>query len=91
MVLTPSFTGQFKQDRKRAAKRGWDIELLDRTIGRLIAQETLEPRHKVHMLRGGYAGHWECHLMPDFLLIWYYSGDADIVFVRAGSHSDLFG
>jgi len=90
-VLTPSFTGQYKQDRKRAKKRGWDVDALDRVGTRLIAQETLEARYRVHQLHGGYAGHWECHVEPDILLIWYYSGETDIVFVRAGSHSDLFG
>lgn len=63
---------------------------LDRTIKRLIAREILEPRYHVHKLRGGYSGHWECHVEPDFLLIWYLPSDDEIVFVRAGSHSDLF-
>ncbi len=89
-MFSASFTGQFKQDRKRARKRGWDVERLDQTIERLIAGETLEPRYHVHKLRGGYLGHWECHIAPDFLLIWYLPSVEELVFVRTGSHSDLF-
>ena len=66
------------------------MERLDKTIERLIARETLEPRYHVHKLRGGYTGYWECHVEPDFLLIWYLPSDEEIVFVRTGSHSDLF-
>jgi len=90
-VLRPSFTGQFKQDRKRAGKRGWDVARLDIVIERLTAAEVLEPRFHVHKLRGGYVGHWECHVGPDFLVIWYRPSDEEIVFVRTGSHADLFG
>lgn len=85
-----SYTGQFKRDRKRAKKRGWDVAHLDKVVTRLIAAEELEARYRAHALRGDYAGHWECHVEPDFLLIWYYAADDEIVFVRTGSHSDLF-
>lgn len=86
----PAFTGQFKRDRKRLQKRGWDVAHLDRVLARLIADEALEPRYRVHPLRGHYVGHWECHIGSDFLLIWYYSGEDEIVFVRTGSHANLF-
>ena len=86
----PSFTGQFKKDRKRVLKRGWDVAHLDQVLKRLIEDESLEKKYKVHPLRGNFAGHWECHIEPDFLLIWYYAEGDEIVFVRTGSHSDLF-
>lgn len=86
----PAFTGQFKQDRKRAKRRGRNIARLDELIARLVADEPLEARYRVHPLRGNHARHWECHVEPDFLLIWYYSEDGEIVFVRAGTHADLF-
>jgi mRNA interferase YafQ len=89
-VRKPSFTGQFKKDRKRAAKRGRDVAHLDDVLRRLIADDTLEPRYRAHPLRGQYAGHWECHIEPDFLLIWYYAEGDEIVFVRTGTHADLF-
>ena len=92
--LRPVFTGQFKKDRKRATGRGWDVDHLDRVVRRLVAGEPLEATYRAHPLRGNYVGHPECHIEPDFLLIWYYGegqeGD-EIVFVRVGSHSDLFG
>lgn len=92
--LVPVFTGQFKKDRKRVISRGRDVEHLDRVIRRLIKRERLEAAYKVHPLRGNFAGHSECHVEPDWLLIWYDAEGDDgdeIVFVRTGSHSDLFG
>ncbi|MDP1859145.1 MAG: type II toxin-antitoxin system YafQ family toxin [Gemmatimonadaceae bacterium] len=86
-----ALTRQFRRDVRRARKRGWDIDHLQRTMERLLNDEVLETRYACHPLRGGFAGHWECHVGPDFLLIWYRSGDDEIVFVRAGSHADLFG
>lgn len=67
--LHPVFTGQFKRDRKRAISRGWDVAHLDEVIRRLIAGEQLKATYKVHPLRGNYAGHSECHIEADFLLI----------------------
>lgn len=90
-MLRPSFTGQFKKDRKRAQRRRWNVEHLDEVVTSLIAEEKLEKRYLVHALRGNYVGHWECHVEPDFLLIWCYAEADEIVFVRTGSHSDLFG
>ncbi|CAN5916866.1 type II toxin-antitoxin system mRNA interferase toxin, RelE/StbE family [soil metagenome] len=89
-MLAPSFTGQFKKDRKRAGKRHWDVAHLDRVIRRLIDGKSLDAKYKAHTLRGNYDGYSECRSEPDFPLSWYYSGDTDIVFVRTGSHSDLF-
>jgi mRNA interferase YafQ len=58
---------------------------------RLAAGELLEPRYRCHPLRGDFARHCECHVGPDFLLIWYLSAEDRLVFVRTGSHEDLFG
>lgn len=88
-MRTPSYTGQFKKDRKRIRKRGWDVEHLDRVMTRLIEGKKLDVRYSAHTLSGKYKDYWECHVEPDFLLIWYYSGPTDIVFVRTGSHADL--
>ncbi len=89
-MLTPSYTGQFRRDRKRVRKRGWDIEHLNRVMVQLINGKALDAKYKAHTLSGNYDGYWECHIGPDFLLIWYYSGATDLVFARTGSHSDLF-
>lgn len=86
-----ALTGQSRRDFRRARKRGWDIEHLQCIMERLMHDQVLEIRSACHPLRGGYAGHWKCRIEPDFLLIWYLSGDDAIVFVRAGSHADLFG
>ena len=78
-MYTPSYTGQFKKDRKRAKKRNWDVAHLDLVIERLVAGATLDARYTAHTLSGNYAGHWECHIAPDFLLIWYYAEHDEIV------------
>ena len=57
---------------------------------KLVREEELDPRHRPHKLGGEYAGHWECHVAPDWLLIWY-STETELVFVRTGTHVDLFG
>lgn len=88
-MLLPAFTGQFKRDRKRLKKRGWDIDHLNRVVARLVNEEALAVRYKVHPLQGEYAKHMECHIVPDFLLIWLVTGE-EIRFVRTGSHADLF-
>lgn len=89
-MYTPSYTGQFKQDRKRARKRGRDIEHLDRVMGILIDGKPLDASYRPHTLSGQYKTHWECHIEPDFLLIWHYAPNNEIVFVRTGTHADLF-
>jgi mRNA interferase YafQ len=90
-VRQVALTGQFRRDYRRARKRGWDVEHLHRVMERLMRDEVLEARYHCHPLRGGYAGQWECHVEPDVLLIWYLAGNDEIVFVRVGSHADLFG
>lgn len=89
-MYTPSFTGQFKRDRKSVRKRGYDIDHLDRVLEALIGGKQLDARYKAHTLSGNYSKHWECHIEPDFLLIWYYAAGGEIVFVRTGTHADLF-
>jgi len=57
----------------------------------ICAEEGLPRQYRVHALKGKFKGHRECHLEPDFLLIWYATEEEEVVFVRAGSHSDLLG
>jgi mRNA interferase YafQ len=91
MGLKPGATKQFKTDRRRVGKRGWDIAHLERVMKQLAAQQTLPKKYEVHALSSGkYSGHWECHLEPDFLLVWRIL-ERKIRFVRTGSHSDIFG
>ena len=88
-MLTPDFTSQFKKDYKMAMKRSFDISLLDRIVDDLVNEIQLSEKHKDHLLLGEYKGCRECHIKPDWLLI-YQVGNGIIVFERTGSHSDLF-
>ena len=88
--MTPDFTSRFKKDYKLAMKRNLDISLIDAIISDLINEIPLAEKHKDHALTGNYAGCRECHIKPDWLLI-YQVGNGIIVFERTGTHSDLFG
>ena len=85
----PSFTRQFKKDFKRVQKRGKNSEKLKAIISQLIDAEVLEIRYRDHALTGNYQHRRECHIEPDWLLIYKIDGN-EIVFERTGSHSDLF-
>ena len=89
-MLTADFTNRFKKEYKLAAKRGLDISLLDAVIIDLINGVPLNKKHKDHLLTGNFAGCRECHIKPDWLLV-YQRGNGVIVFERTGTHSDLFG
>jgi mRNA interferase YafQ len=88
-MLTADFTNKFKKDYKLALKRNYDIALIDAVIHDLINEIPLPEKYKDHLLVGNYAGCRECHLKPDWLLI-YQIGNGVIVFERTGTHSDLF-
>lgn len=81
-------TARFRKDLKRAAKRGLPME---RVVDVLSAGETLAPKYRDHALTGDYIGYRECHIQPDWLLI--YRVDEEIltlVLAYTGTHSDLF-
>ena len=63
-------TTQFKKDYKLAKRRGLDINLLKGIITKLANGEVLAPKHKDHSLSGDWVGHRECHIQPDWLLVW---------------------
>ena len=84
-------TSQFKKDYKQAIKRGLDIELLDNIIRKLAKGEKLPDKNKDHPLTGNWLGHRECHIKPDWLLIYRVENDVLVLTLsRTGSHSDLF-
>jgi mRNA interferase YafQ len=88
-MLTPSFQRQFLKDLKLAKKRGKVLSKL-KTILLLLQQEvSLPPKNRNHKLGGEFKDSWECHIEPDWLLI-YRKTETEIIFVRTGSHSDLF-
>ena len=90
--LTVKPTTQFKKDYKLAMKRRLDIELLEGIIAALAMGEALPEKNKDHVLTGNWAGHRECHILPDWLLIYRIEDDVLVLTLsRTGTHSDLFG
>ncbi len=88
-MLTPSYTKQFAKDLKKMLKRGKSDEKIKKVIRKLINEEPLEARYKNHRLLGNYQNRRECHIEPNWLLI-YKIMENEIVFERTGTHSDLF-
>ncbi len=88
-MLIPSYTNQFQKDLKLMIRRGKLVEKFKDVASCLISQSVLEPRFRNHKLSGNYKDRWECHLEPDWLLIYKLSG-SEIIFERTGTHSDLF-
>ena len=78
-----------KQDLKRVAKRGKDLTKLDVIILPLVQGKLLAARYKDHTLTGAWRGYRECHVEPDWLLI-YRINNATVYLARTGTHSDLF-
>lgn len=84
-------TGQFRRDYKRIKKRGYDISLLEEVINLLQQEEPLEACYRNHRLIGNYDGFYECHILPDWLLIYAIDKEKLILTAsRTGTHSDLF-
>lgn len=84
-------TTKFQKDLKRVKKRGFDISLLADVIKKLAAGEPLPEKNRDHPLSGNYARCRECHITPDWLLIYEIDGHELILYLtRTGSHSDLF-
>ena len=85
-------TTKFQKDVKRMKKRGYDISLLEDVIKKLAAGEKLPKQNKDHSLAGNFAGSRECHIAPDWLLIYeLYNENLILYLTRTGTHSDLFG
>ncbi len=86
------WTTQFKKDYKLALKRHLNIDLLDDIIRALSQGKTLPEKNKDHALSGNWAGHRECHIQPDWLLVYHIDDDVLVLtLTRTGTHSDLFG
>ena len=90
-MLELQFTARFKKDFRRAKKQGRDIALIERTLELLAREEPLPAELHDHELVGNYKGHRECHLAPDWLLIYRIDGGKlTLTATRLGSHSELF-
>ena len=83
------YTSQFKRDFKKARKQNKDIEKLRIAINRLLSGETLDSSYRDHPLISNLKGYRECHVTPDWLLIYKLTSE-ELLLVRVGSHSELF-
>ncbi len=88
-MLSIVWQTQFKKDFKNTQKRGKKLEKLAHIITDLQQSKQLPPKNKNHKLKGNYIDCWECHIEPDWLLI-YKLTPTELILVRTGSHSDLF-
>lgn len=90
-MLEVVLSNRFKKDLKLAAKRGFDLSLLESIVDQLAAQQPLPEKNRDHDLTGDYIGFRECHIRPDWLLIYRVDGEQLMLFLfRTGTHSDLF-
>ena len=85
----PTYTTQFERDLRRMRRRGKDLSKIKDVLAVLIDGEPLAARHHDHILVGNYVGRRECHIEPNWLLIYKLAED-EIIFERTGTHSDLF-
>ncbi len=84
-------TRRFQKDVKRCVKRGLPMEKLKKAIKLLEETGQLPSEYKAHKLTGQYSGSWECHIMPDWLLVWeQHNDELVLVMTNTGTHSDLF-
>ena len=91
MKYTVKNTTQFRKDLKLAAKQGKDISLLKDIVGRIADGLPLDTKYRDHALTGNFKGCRECHITPDWLLIYeIYEEQLILYLTRTGSHSDLF-
>lgn len=85
-------TSQFRKDYKLALKRGLNVTLLEDVVAALAMGKKLPEKHKDHGLSGNWSGHRECHILPDWLLIYRMEDNVLVLTLsRTGTHSDLFG
>ena len=89
-MLEVKYSTRFKKDLKVCQKRHYDMNLLQQVINVLAVPAALQPQNKDHSLTGSYIPHRECHIQPDWLLI-YYQTDTELYLYRTGTHADLFG
>ena len=90
-MYTIKTSGTFEKDFIRCVKRNYHLKLFEDVIAQLETNGRLPAKYKPHKLTGQYKGFWECHVKPDWLVIWRQNNKTRIIeLVRAGTHSDLF-
>lgn len=88
-MLKIKYSAKIKKDLKTCQKRGYDFSLLEEVLAKLMIPEPLDIKNREHNLKGNYAGYKECHIQPDWLLI-YCQHESYLELYRTGTHSDLF-
>ncbi len=90
-MLKIRYSSKFKKDFRNIVKRGYDIKLLEKVLNLLVEEITLHPKYLDHPLSGNYNGHRECHIMPDWLLVYKIETNIlTLTLTRTGTHSNLF-
>lgn len=90
-MLKVRYSAKFKKDFKVIVKRGYNTALFEEVVMLLREQKTLPEKYCDHQLKGVYMGHRECHILPDWLLIYKIENDMlTLSLTRTGTHSDLF-
>lgn len=90
-MLTIRYSALFRKDYKRVIKRGYNPKLLAKTVRILASEKALPPRYRDHKLSGDYVGFNECHITPDWLLVYRINASELILqLTRTGTHGDLF-
>ncbi len=85
------YTTKFKREYKQALKRGCKEALIQDVIASIATNILLPAKYKVHKLTGDYKDCWECHIQPDWLLIWQINEKTNtLILISTGTHSDLF-
>lgn len=90
-MYSVDYTNRFKKDLKRCFKRGLDISKIQQAVKLLELNGELPAEYKPHKLIGNKGGQWECHIQPDWLMIWEQNDkQLTLLFLQTGTHSDLF-
>lgn len=90
-MLSIVLSNRFKKDLKRAKKRGLDLDLLEAVVDQLAKRIPLPEKNHDHALTGDYIGFRECHVAPDWLLVYRVEDEElELFLFRTGTHSDLF-
>lgn len=90
-MYSPRTTSQFRRDVKRCQRQGKDMSLFKTINETLIRGEKLPEKHRDHALIGNWRGHRDCHIEPDWILIYrIHEDEKEIEYVRMGSHAELF-
>ena len=90
-MLKIEYSKRFKKDFQNMLKRGVKTDKFEYVLGELVNERALPAQYRDHALKGVYDGFWECHINPDWLLIYRIENDKLLLsLVRTGTHSDLF-